>query len=150
MSFKIDSATIDGIISHPVYLQWESKLMLSPEYAEFLEDNKDKTHLEMFLMNYISDGEKRAISQYVLPKTYKPLNIYDQYEQGVKAKDLFIENIYISRDYYGLNRNEPIMIFYRVENATTYHFDNVNIVSISISWIDNKEVIEVLVYKSSL
>jgi hypothetical protein len=73
INFVIDSLTIEKISKHPVYLDWDSTTFSNSINEEFIKKNKDKTHLEMFLMGKVAMGSHEVKYSLKIYNSYTPL-----------------------------------------------------------------------------
>jgi len=73
VDFAIDSLMVDKISKHPAYLYWDSTTFSNPNNAGYIEKNKDKTHMEMFLMGSIMMGSVNLNYSVKNTSSYTPL-----------------------------------------------------------------------------
>jgi hypothetical protein len=119
MSFSIDSITMEKIMQHPSYLNWDSTTFNNPENAEYIEKNKDKTHLEMFLMGKVLLGAIYVEMGLKYPKSYSPIASSTN-------------RIYIS------STNNDIVISYAMQAQNAYGNMLYNTAMIYVRWVDGK------------
>jgi hypothetical protein len=119
MSFSIDSITMEKIMQHPSYLNWDSTTFNNPENAEYIEKNKDKTHLEMFLMGKVLLGSIYVEMGLKYPKSYSPIASSTN-------------RIYIS------STNNDIVISYAMQAQNAYGNMLYNTAMIYVRWLNGK------------
>jgi len=111
MSFILDSITIDKITHTPSYIYWDSVTFANPNNAGYIEKNKDKTHMEMFLMSNTGMGSIEVKYTLKTPNSYTPLQstnnkIYVTEDQSIvirydiKAQNSYGNMIFSTAAYY--------------------------------------------------
>jgi hypothetical protein len=126
MNFVLDSLTIEKINKHPSYLDWDNTVFSNPKNAEYIEKNKNKTHLEMFLMGKTAIGSHQVEYSLKIPNSYTPL----QSENN---------RIYVSE-------GGEIVIRYAIKAQNSYGNFLYQTAVCYVKWNKGETVTEVLVY----
>jgi hypothetical protein len=111
MSFALDSVTMDKITKTPSYIYWDSVTFSNPNNAGYIEKNKNKTHMEMFLSSNTGMGSIEVKYSLKIPNSYTPLQstnnkIYVAEDQSVvvrydiKAQNAYGNMIFSTAAYY--------------------------------------------------
>jgi len=74
MTFNVSGINLEKIKSSPEFKVWEEQTFSNPKNADYIEKNKNKTHIEMFLMSELTMSSFFTKFKLKNGNSYTPIN----------------------------------------------------------------------------